>query len=156
MTDKKTKSHAKKNNTFRLKIPANSENLDIIRKFVSGIAENMGFTEDEVYQIELAVDEACANVIKHAYTDTNTNSKLRNIFVTVRQHKGGIEITIADKGKGFNPEELKTPDMDEYLKRMKPGGLGVHLIKTLMDKVTFHINPGVRNEVKMLKKLTAS
>lgn len=156
MTDKKTKSAAKKYNTFRMKIPANSENLDIVRKFVSGIAENMGFNEDEVYQIELAVDEACANVIKHAYTGTNTNSRLRNIFVTVRQRKEGIEITIADKGKGFNPDELRTPDMDEYLKRMKPGGLGVHLIKTLMDKVTFHIKPGVRNEVKMFKKRTTS
>ncbi len=153
MADKKKKTAAKKHNTFRLKLPANSENLDIIRKFVSGIAENIGFDEENIYQIELAVDEACANVIKHAYKNTNTFP--REISVTVREKVDRIEIAIADRGVGFNPKALKTPNMDEYLKRMKPGGLGVHLIKTLMDKVTFHIKPGVRNEVKMVKILSS-
>jgi len=154
MADKKKKIVAKKHNTFHLKLPANSENLDIIRKFVSGIAENIGFDEENIYQIELAVDEACANVIKHAYRNTNTSP--REISVTVKEKVDRIEIAIADKGVGFNPNTLKIPNMDEYLKRMKPGGLGVHLIKTLMDKVTFHIKPGVRNEVKMVKILNTN
>jgi serine/threonine-protein kinase RsbW len=152
MAGKSTKSVQKKNNLFRLKLPAASENLDIIRKFIAGIAENMGFSEEEIYQVELAVDEACANVIKHAYIDENTQEK--NIHVTVKTKTRQIEITIADKGVGFNPQSIKTPNMDEYLKKMKPGGLGLHLIKTLMDKVYFRINPGVRNEVRMIKELS--
>lgn len=151
MAGKNTKTAQNNNDLFRLKLPADSENLDIIRKFISGIAATMGFSEEEIYQIELAVDEACANVIKHAYVDKNTNEK--NIHVTVKKKSKAIEIAIADKGIGFNPDKIETPDMDEYLKKMKPGGLGVHLIKTLMDKVTFRINPGVRNEVKMIKAL---
>ncbi len=143
---------SKKNNTFRLKLPANSENLDIIRKFISGIAANAGFAEEEIYQIELAVDEACANVIKHAYRNENLK-KEKNIHVNVQQKPNYIVISIADNGIGFNPDALKTPDMDKYLEEMKPGGLGVHLIRTLMDKVTFQIKPGVRNEVKMVKYL---
>lgn len=152
MTRKKTKTLSKNDNLFRLKLPAASENLDIIRKFISGIAANMGFNEDEIYQIELAVDEASANVVKHAYKDESSSEK--NIFVTVKRRPARIEITIADHGVGFDPSSLHTPDMEEYLKRMKPGGLGVHLIKTLMDDVKFRINPGVRNEVKMIKNLS--
>ena len=109
----------------------------------------MGFPDDEIYQIELAVDEACANVIEHAYIDEH--SKERNIDVTVNKNPYQIAITIADFGVGFNPDALKTPDMDEYLKEMKPGGLGVHLIKALMDEVDFCMNPGFCNEVKMVK-----
>lgn len=152
MAGKKAKSTPKKDNTFRLKLPADSENLDIIRKFISGIAANVGFTEEEIYQIELAVDEACANVIKHAYAGEQ-NAKEKNIHVNITKNKDSIVISIADNGIGFDPNSLHTPDMDEYLKRMKPGGLGVHLIKTLMDEVTFQIDPGVQNEVKMVKYL---
>jgi anti-sigma regulatory factor (Ser/Thr protein kinase) len=97
------------------------------------------------------VDEACANVIRHAYVEKNTKDK--NIYVIVKTKPALIEISIADTGIGFNPDEIQTPNMDEYLKKMKPGGLGLHLIKTLMDEVDFQINPGVRNEVKMIKHL---
>lgn len=152
MSDKKTNAVSKKNNSFRLKLPANSENLDIIRKFVSGIAENIGFNEEEVYQIELAVDEACANIINHAYKNDNMPAE-KIIHVTVRTRKDRIEVKIADKGVGFDPDSLETPDMDRYLRERKQGGLGVHLIKTLMDEVKFQIKPGVRNEVKMVKYL---
>ncbi len=141
----------KKHNEFHLKLPADSENLNVIRRFVIGIARKMGFHEDEICQIEVAVDEACANVIEHAYIDEQ--SKERNIDVTVKKNPDQIEITIADLGVGFNPDALKTPDMEEYLKEMKPGGMGVHLIRTLMDDVNFCINPGFCNEVKMVKYL---
>ena len=151
MPGKKPHTLPEKKNSYRLKLPADSANLDIIRKFIAGIAENMGFSEEDIYQIELAVDEACANVIKHAYIGANTREKEIHVRVKTRAKK--IEITIADRGIGFNPNSIKTPNMEEYLKRMKPGGLGLHLIKTLMDKVSFRINPGVRNEVKMSKSL---
>ena len=139
----------KNSGAFRLKLPAKTENLGIIRQFIAGIADNVGFSDDDIYQIELAVDEACANVVKHAYM--NTSATKNEMLVTVHVKPDRLEITIADRGKGFNPDHLHSPDMDEYLKRMKPGGLGVHLIKTLMDKVTFNIKPGVRNEVRMVK-----
>ncbi len=153
MSNKPAKSVSKKKNLYRLKLPASSENLDIVRKFISGIAANMGFTEEDIYQIELAVDEACTNVIKHAYNDNENVEKIIN--VTVHEKRDRIVITIADKGHGFDPGVLEPPDMKKFLKSGKRGGLGVHLIKTLMDEVTFNIKPGVRNEVKMVKILSA-
>lgn len=149
MSGKKTSTLQKKSDVVRLKLLADCTNLGIIRKFITGIATMMGFSKDEIYQIELAVDEACTNVINHAYMDKG--SKEKNINVTVKKKPDQIEITIADRGVGFDPDALKTPNMDEYLKGRKPGGLGVHLIKTLMDEVNFRIKPGVRNEVEIVK-----
>ncbi len=143
----------KKNSSYRLKLPADSANLVLIRQFVSGIAMEMGFDEDGVDQIQLAVDEACANVVKHAYSSDNANGAQHLINVTVRKKADKIEITVADKGSGFNADGLQSPDMDEYLEERKKGGLGGHLIRTFMDKVTFRMQPGIRNEVKMIKFL---
>ena len=152
MPEKQTKNIRKqKGKTYRMKLPADSGNLDIIRKFIAGISENMGFNDEEVYKIELAVDEACANVIKHAYL---TNSKREPIINIEAQEKNDrIEIVISDKEKGFDPSKVKKPEIEEYMKKMKRGGLGIYLIKELMDKVSFRIKAGVRNEVRMVKFL---
>jgi len=144
-------SQKSKSRQFRLKLPADTQNLDIIRKFVAGIAENMGFSEEEIYKIELAVDEACSNVVKHAYM---TNTKQEHIInIEVKEKNSEIEIIISDKGKGFDPKKVKRPELEEYMRKMKRGGLGIYLIKELMDKVSFQIKSGVRNEVRMVKYL---
>jgi serine/threonine-protein kinase RsbW len=140
-----------KSKEFRLKLPADTQNLDIIRRFIAGIAENMGFNEEEVYKIELAVDEACSNVVKHAYM---TNTRPEHIInIEVIEKKSEIEIIISDKGKGFDPKKVKRPELEEYMRKMKRGGLGIYLIRELMDKVSFQIKAGIRNEVKMVKYL---
>jgi serine/threonine-protein kinase RsbW len=139
------------NDRYRLELPAKGENLDLICQFIGGIAGKMGFCEQHIYQIELIVDEACANVVKHAYKKRVTPREI--IQLTVEKHADKIEIAVADRGGGFDPAALKTPDMDVYLKNSLNGGLGLHLIKQFSDDVKFDINPGIRNEVKMVKFL---
>ncbi len=152
MTERQSNTIKKrKEKTYRLKLPADSANLDIIRKFVTGISENMGFSEEEVYKIELAVDEACSNVVKHAYLINSRRDAIIN--VEAREKNDRIEIVISDKGQGFDPKKVKKPQIEEYMKKMKRGGLGLYLIKELMDKVSFRIKAGVRNEVRMVKFL---
>jgi serine/threonine-protein kinase RsbW len=151
MSESPNKATKKQTRSFHIKLPAHTENLDIIRKFAAGIAENIGFPEEEVYKIELAVDEACSNVVKHAYM---TNSKEEHIInILVHEKKDHIEIIISDKGKGFDPKKIKKPELEEYMKKMKRGGLGIYLIRELMDKVSFRIKAGIRNEVRMIKYL---
>lgn len=151
MAQKQLKTDKKKEKTYRLKLPAASENLDIIRKFIAGISENMGFSEEEVYKIELAVDEACSNVVKHAYLTNSRSDRIVNI--EAHEKRDRLEIVIFDKGKGFDPKKVKKPEIEEYMRKMKRGGLGIYLIKELMDKVSFRIKAGVRNEVRMIKFL---
>ncbi len=146
------KNHSKqasRKRTFHLQVEATSDNLDVIRNFVVRIAREMGFSEENVYDIEVAVDEAASNVIKHAYP--GNNSRKRPLDVKVKKNKKFIEITITDKGKGFDPRKVKEPQIEEYLKKMKRGGLGLYLIKQLMDEVSFNINPGKQNQIIMKK-----
>ena len=137
---------------YHLKLPIETANLEIVREFVARIAQNMGFSEENIHRIELAVDEASTNVIRHAYKNSKTNQEFLSVEVTT--HEDRLEIDVIDAGKGFDPSQVKTPEMDVYLKEMKRGGLGLYLIKTLMDKVEYKIKPGVKNRVRMVKYKT--
>ncbi len=137
---------------YRLELPAASENLALIREFVGGIAENMGFDEETVINIELAVDEACTNVVRHAYPHSTPPDRAV-IRLAVRPYRDRIEITVADAGAGFDPRSLPPPDLPRYLRQMRRGGLGIYLMQKLMDRVFFRIQPGVRNEVRLVKFL---
>ncbi|MCH8018604.1 ATP-binding protein [candidate division KSB1 bacterium] len=135
---------------YQLKIPSQSDNLAIIRDVVAKVASRVGFDTDEASKIELAVDEACTNVIKHAYA--NNSNQMIEVSIKVDQKK--LIIIVADKGKGFNPDEIKLPDLNKSIKEGRKGGLGLCLIKTLMDKVEFEIKPGSKNQVKMIKYIS--
>jgi serine/threonine-protein kinase RsbW len=132
---------------YQLRLPSHAANLEIIREFVSRIAKKVGFNEDDVNKIELAVDEACTNVIKHAYG----NDSKKPIDVVIKVDLEKLTVVITDHGKGFNPQKVPRPDMKEYLAKMRVGGLGIFLMKTLMDEVDYDIQPGKRNRLRMVK-----
>jgi serine/threonine-protein kinase RsbW len=120
-----------------------------VRDFVSAAAQEFGFSDEETSKIALAVDEACTNVIKHAYAFDPS----KKITVTVKRGNGTFEVSIFDTGRQFNPASVQTPDMKEYLSHFQRGGLGVLLMKTLMDKVEYSFSPGKPNEVRLIKYL---
>jgi serine/threonine-protein kinase RsbW len=133
---------------YQLRIPSQSDNLELIRCFTSKVAEKVGFSEDDVGKIELACDEACTNVIKHAYTDAHREQSL-DIAIQIDFQK--FIVIITDHGRGFDPKIIALPNMKEYLAELKVGGLGIYLMRTLMDEVDYNIEPGVRNQVRMVK-----
>ena len=140
-----------KHQKFRLKIPSVTENLHLIRDFTIKIAQKAGFDDERQEQIALAVDEACTNVIKHAH---NFNARrLIDILISVDAKK--IQITITDKGRGFNINEVKDPDLKKYAQESRHGGLGIYLIKTLMDDVQYDFKPGIKNQVQLTKFISA-
>lgn len=140
----------KKKAEYQLRIPSETDNLELIREFVSKVASKIGFDSDDVGKIELACDEACTNVIKHAY-DTQNNKKSLDVLIKIDFDR--FTLIVTDHGKGFNPENIKMPNMKKYLAELKVGGLGIYLMKTLMDEVDYNIKPGVKNQVKMVKYL---
>lgn len=101
-------------------IESRTERLVAVREFVSAAARECGFPDDEVSKIALAVDEACTNIIKHAYKFDPS----KEITVTVKNKTGGLEIVITDSGIGFDPSRIQSPDMKEYLTHYRHGGLG--------------------------------
>jgi len=137
---------------FRIRFPSKTDNLEMIREFVNKLAQKGGFNEEISDQIALAVDEACTNVIKHAHK----YDARRMIDVSVQMDNEKIEIIITDKGKGFDPSDLPKPDLKRYIHEAKMGGLGIHLMRTLMDEVKYNFNPGSRNQVSLVKYLSKS
>jgi len=141
-----------KTQKYRLKIPSVTENLQMIREFVLKIAAKAGFNEETQEQIALAVDEACTNVIKHAHH----HDARRLMDIQIKTDANKMIITITDKGSGFDITKLKDPDVEKYIRESRHGGLGIYLIKTLMDEVDYEFNPGVKNQVQLTKYLQKS
>ena len=136
-----------KKQRYKLKIPSITENLQLIRDFIIKIADQAGFNNENQEKIALAVDEACANVIKHAHKFDSR----RLIDISIQTDSQKMKITITDKGAGFEINEIKDPDIKKYVKEARHGGLGIYLIKTLMDDVQYEFNPGVKNQVQLTK-----
>jgi serine/threonine-protein kinase RsbW len=136
--------------TQTIQVESRTEQLVNVRDFIASAARAFGFSDEEVGKIILAADEACTNVIKHAYKFDPT----KVIHVVVESNDNRFDVVIRDSGTHFNPEALTAPDMKEYLSHYRRGGLGVHLMKTLMDKVEYSDTSGHVNEVRLTKYLT--
>lgn len=136
-------------NTFTLDVPSTTENLAMIREFVTRVAAQAGLSDAEVGQLELAVDEACANVIEHAYGSDRT----KQVMVRAIFDADTLRIHVIDTGKGFDPADVPQQELKELIAKRRTGGLGMRLIKTLMDEVHYDMEPGKRNELRMVKKL---
>ena len=135
--------------SFSLQVPSSTQNLSIIREFVTAIGAQAGFDEKEVMRITLAVDEACANVIEHAYGLDSTYE------VTIRAlvDDDALRFEIIDRGKGFDPARIRELNIEELVKERRSGGLGLRLIRSIMDDVQYQIIPGEKNELRMVKRL---
>lgn len=133
-------------------IESRTDSLLEVREFVLKAARQFGFGEEESSKIVLAVDEACTNVIKHAYQYAPD----RKIEIVIQPAIDRLQITVIDDGKAFNPSIAKLPDLKQHLSHYRRGGLGVYLMRTLMDKVEYKLAPGKRNEVRLTKYLSAS
>jgi anti-sigma regulatory factor (Ser/Thr protein kinase) len=136
-------------NTFTLDVPSSTQNLALIREFVTRVAAQAGLNEVEVGQLELAVDEACANVIEHAYGD----DKSKQVMIRAVFDDATLRIHVIDTGQGFDPTQVQQQDLKDLIGKRRTGGLGMRLIKTLMDEVHYEIEPGRKNELRMVKKL---
>jgi serine/threonine-protein kinase RsbW len=135
--------------TFQLHVPSSTENLSMIREFVGRVGERAGMDSAELTKLELAVDEACANVIEHAYGSDNT----REVTVKAVLDAECVQIEIVDTGRGFDPSQVEQVNLDQLINQRKSGGLGMRLIRSLMDEVQYQIVPGQKNELRMVKKL---
>ncbi|MBI4419042.1 MAG: ATP-binding protein [Ignavibacteriales bacterium] len=130
-------------------IPSKTGKLLEVREFVASEARAFGFSDEDISKIALAVDEACTNIIRHAYQ----NDPNRAISITIQKKRDRFEVSIVDDGKKFDPAVLKPLNLKEHLTQYRRGGLGVYLMKTLMDKVEYNTLGDKKNEVRLTKFL---
>jgi len=134
----------------QLKIKSQTDKLHLVRDFVSEAARECGFDEESVSKIALAVDEACTNVIKHSYEYATD----KDIEISVKTGKSDFEVIIVHQGKSFDPQAIKPPDMREYLTHYRRGGLGMHLMRSLMDRVEYRTSLNTKkSEVHLVKQI---
>ncbi len=130
-------------------VSSSLESLGEISDFVVSAARAAGLDDQAVWEVQLAVDEAATNVILHAYGGHEEGP----ITVQVDVRDDEFVICLHDRGKPFDPDAVPHPDLDSPLEARKTGGLGLYLMRKLMDRVDFHFDAGGYNLVTMAKRL---
>ena len=136
-----------RNAIHTMSVQASTEHLSEVRDFVAKHARNFGFKKQDVADIRLAVDEAYTNIIKHSYK----NDDQKSVDIELGYHGDEFWISLLDTGEAFDPSNYSKPDVRQKIKEKKRGGVGVFLIKKLMDQVEY-LNDGTTNEIRMSKK----
>jgi len=133
-----------------LKVKSTTDNLERIREFIKAVSAQSGFSDDVIDKISLAVDEACTNIIKHAYK----NSPNGDIVINAKLFDNKLTVSITDFGLDFNPDTVPVPDIKKYYQQHKVGGLGIYLMKKLMDEVKYNPSVDNKNQVVLVKYLS--
>lgn len=125
-----------------LRVPCKAEWVALARLSVAAVASRLHFSIDEIEDIKLAVAEACTNAIQHANGSAFIEIKCEALTDRLR-------ISVRDHGRGTRPESIHSRDLEDE----RVGGLGVFLIRSLMDDVTYDVNPEHGTQLVMTKHL---
>jgi anti-sigma regulatory factor (Ser/Thr protein kinase) len=142
----------------RIEMRSNPLYLSGAREMLAAVARRLGFSEEACGQIALAVDEALCNVIRHGYDRASDKPIWVSLWpVGAMQQPGGrdcttqaLRIIIEDEAKQVDPAIIKSRNLDD----VRPGGLGVHIIRAVMDEVTYEKREKAGMRLTMIKKRT--
>lgn len=136
---------------YQFRIKSAIPQLEKVRKWASHVARALGFDDRAVFEVELSIYEACANVIEHAY-DNNPNNYI-DVKLSVELDK--LVVTIRDEGGAFEPTSLKEKDIAKIIETEQDGGLGMHIIEACMDEILYR-RQGGENILELIKYLPRS
>ncbi|MGC2131031.1 MAG: ATP-binding protein [Candidatus Aquilonibacter sp.] len=125
-----------------LRIPCKAEWVALARLSVAAVASRLNFSIDEIEDIKLAVAEACTNAIQHAHGSPY-------IEIKCEAAGGGLRLSVRDYGRGTHPEHIRSRELNDE----RAGGLGVFLIRSLMDEVDYDVHPDRGTLLVMVKRL---
>jgi len=133
---------------WELTVDGRLENLATIAVFVIEAAQASCLKEKATFEVQMAVDEACTNVIQHGYGEEEKGE----IALRCKFAEGDFVVTIRDHGQPFNPEGVPPPDLTANLAERQESGLGLYFMRCLMDEVRFHFD-AQSNELTMVKRI---
>lgn len=131
-----------------LSLWAEPSDLVDIRRFVEETGRDMGMDEASIYALELAVDEACTNVIMHAY-----DGRGGRLEIKIETVDDWVQVVIRDWGEAFDPDSIPPPDIEAPLEQRPVGGVGMFLMRQMMDRVDFRFSETGGNTLTMAKRL---
>ncbi len=129
------------------KFPGQFGSLVAISEYIIQAATQAGLDDSQVYEVQLAVDEAATNIIEHAYHDTDKGV----IECSYEILPNGIKVILVDRGKPFDPADVPEPVFTTDIEEVKPRGLGIFIMRKVMDEVRFDISAGGKNTCTMVK-----
>lgn len=128
---------------IEMKVPAKAEYVGVTRLSISGIANRMGFSYEDIEDLKVAISEAITNAVTHAYYKEEEGE----VTIGFGVYPNRLEIMVADHGGSFNLNEVKGKigpyKQTESVETLREGGFGLFLIEALMDKVEINNNSGV-------------
>jgi serine/threonine-protein kinase RsbW len=128
---------------IEMKFPAKPEYVGVIRLSISGVANRIGFTYEDIEDLKISVSEAVTNVVNHAYEEKENGE----VTIGFGVYENRLEVMVADHGGSFDLKEVKAKigpyDSEESIENLREGGFGLFLINTLMDKVEINNSSGV-------------
>jgi serine/threonine-protein kinase RsbW len=127
----------------QLVIDSNIESIADARHWAAQHAAAGGFDQNAIFSIELAVGEAIANIVRHAYN--NQPGFKIHLSLTIDNEKFNLRIT--DFGRKFDPVDLPSPNLDTP----REGGYGIYLMKKVMDEVTYDTSPPQGTQLELVK-----
>lgn len=127
--------------------PARLDQLSILAEFVLACAQRFGVQESDLFAIQMAVDEAATNIILHGYQEAGREGDFQ-----VRCWREGTDffVQLRDRGRPFDPGLVPEPDLESPLEERREGGLGIFLMRRLMDRVEFSTE-GEENVLTMVR-----
>ena len=131
----------------RLVVANDTKHLTVVREFIARLIQQSALSKEDENKIILAVDEAVTNVIEHGYDNQNDGS----IEIDVVSSPSSFKITIRDTGKVFNPTSTPSLNVQDHVKMGRKKGLGIFLMRQIMDEVKYTFRDGVKNELTMVK-----
>ncbi len=125
-----------------LKIPGETDYLTKIREFITHFAEDLGFSEKEIAEIEMAVDEVCANIVEHGYGKNDIPEDQKTIEILAKVYEDRVEITIKDNAPPFDPTKAPMPNPEEHARKGIKRGLGLFVIRKFTDELKYKYENG--------------
>lgn len=135
---------------LQLRIPARPEALALVRAVVTQAAEDAGLSEEEVGQVEIAVDEACTNIMEHGYRGWQVEDP--DIELHILWDKAQLRIRIVDRARPFDITKHNVPRVPDHWENGHTRGVGIYLIHQCMDEVRYERMNDERNVVELVKR----
>jgi len=136
-----------RSHTVQLEIASRLELIDVVQTLLARLALFVGFDEEAIHYISVAVRESVSNAIRHG----NRFDERKRVDVAFSLTEDGIEICVRDEGAGFDPKTLRNPLAQENL--LRADGRGVFFMRSFMDEVRFSFVEPRGTTVTLVKKL---